>query len=92
MPRGYKLSDKPSRYQPLIDLLATSDGNEVVLTFKEIAAIIGGPLPESAIFYPAWWTYGRYAHVQLWRAVGWHAHADRHNLRVVFARDEVGDG
>lgn len=88
MPSGYPMRDRPSRYQPLVDLLAASDDDdEVVLTFKEIAAIIGRRhLPESAILRPGWWTNKRNGPVALWMAIGWRARADRDRLRVIFTR------
>lgn len=70
-----------------MDLLAASDDDEVVLTFKEIAAIIGRRhLPESAILHPAWWRNKQSSHVVLWTAIGWRARADRDHLRVIFTR------
>ncbi|MDQ6603968.1 MAG: hypothetical protein M3Z19_14695, partial [Chloroflexota bacterium] len=77
----------PTRYQPLIDLLATSERGEVALTYKEIAGMIGGPLPESTFFPLAWWTYGKKTCVQLWRAARWRARAGRDHLRVIFTRN-----
>ncbi len=87
MPSGHKLSDLPSRYQPLFDLLAAATGDELVVTFKEVAAIIGGPLPEYAILHTNWWRDTRNDHVQAWRALGWRAHANPGKLRVIFTRD-----
>ncbi len=82
------MRDKPSRYQALVDLLAASNDDEVVLTFKEIAAIIGRRhLPETAILHPGWWTDKRNGPVVLWTAIGWRARADRDHLCVHFARD-----
>jgi len=87
MPSGYPMRDKPSRYQALVDLLAASDDDEVVLTFAEIAAIIGRRhLPETAILDPGWWTDKRNGPVTLWTAIGWRARADRDHLRVIFTR------
>ncbi len=74
-------------YQTLVDRLAASDDDEVVLTFKEIAAIIGRrTLPESAILHPGWWRNSTSTHVKLWTAIGWQARADRDHLRVTFTR------
>ncbi len=87
MPRGYSTSEKPSRYQPIADRLAASDTDEVVLTYREVAAIIGHPLPESAILSTSWWTSNNHLHVALWRALGWRASVDRNHLRVTFTRD-----
>ncbi len=87
MPSGHKLSDKPSKYQPLIDLLTGASGDEVTLTYKEVAALIGGPLPETAVLQTTWWRGKRYDHVQAWQALGWRAHASAANRRVRFTRD-----
>ncbi len=79
-------------YQPLVDRLAASDDDAVVLTFKDAAprapaAIIGRrTLPESAILHPGWWRNSTSTHVKLWTAIGWQARADRDHLRVVFTR------
>ncbi len=84
----------PSRYQPLIDLLAAATGDAVTLTFKEVAALLGlRYLPESATLQTPWWTEKTRPHVQQWRAMGWVAHADRDAQRVTFTRDaEEGPG
>lgn len=80
-------------YQTLVDRLAASDDDEVVLTFKQIAAIIGRPtLPESAILHPTWWRKKTSTHVVLWTAIGWQAHADRDHLRVIFTRTVTESG
>ncbi len=81
------MRDKLSRYQPLIDFLAMCEQAEVVLTFKEIAAMIGGPLPESAIITSSWWTNKTTSHVAAWHAHGWQARRDWDHLRVTFTRD-----
>jgi len=87
MPSAFKRSERPSRYQPIADFLAASDDDEVVLTFKQIAAIIGlRTLPETAILHPTWWRDKLSTHVVLWRAIGWQARADRDHLRVTFTR------
>ncbi len=93
MPSGHKTRDVPSRYQPLVDLLATCEQEEIVLTFKAIAALIGGPLPEGAILGSGWWTRRTRQPVARWRAMGWRARAERDHLRVIFTRDaEEGRG
>jgi hypothetical protein len=38
------------------------------------------------------WTHAHYVHVQLWRALGWRAHFDRRQRRVVFRRIAVKAG
>lgn len=86
MPSGHKTSDVPSRYQPLMDYLAAYEGDEATLTYKEIAAMIGGRLPESAVLHTSWWTSRTNRHVQTWQAMGWRAHASPAGLRVRFTR------
>ncbi len=54
VPSGHKTNDVPSRYQPLIDFLAAATGDEMTLTYKEVAALVG-PLPIMARYAPAWW-------------------------------------
>ncbi len=88
MASGYRISDRPSQFQPLIDLLAASPDDEVVLTFKEIAALIGRrTLPESAVLRVTWWRSKQNIAVMLWTAIGWQARADRDHLRVIFTRN-----
>ncbi len=77
----------PSKYQPLIDLLAAATGDEMTLTYKEVAALIGGPLPEQAILTSYWWIRNDGTPPTLWRAMGWRAHADRDHQRVIFTRN-----
>ncbi len=87
MPSGRSLTVAPSRYQSLVELLADCEESEIVLTFKEIATIIGGPLPESAVLGMSWWTTTKNPPVGQWRAMGWRAHTERARLRVCFTRD-----
>ncbi len=86
MPSGHKTSDVPSKYQPLFDLLAAATGDEITLTYREIGATIGAPLPPSAVLSSGWWTATRLGHVAGWRAIGWRARTDRNNARVRFVR------
>ena len=66
------------KYQPLAEYLAAQPGDAVTLSFAQIEAIIGVPLPASASAYlPVWWTT-RSAHrvqTQARRQVGWEAAA-----------------
>jgi hypothetical protein len=79
----------PSKYQPLIDWLATYAGHSVTLTFTELEAILGEPLPVTARMERTWWTRERdgHVHVRLWRARGWEMQAfDRWERTVTFVR------
>jgi len=88
MPSGFKTTERPSMYQPLVDLLAASDDDEVVLTFSEIGAIIGRPLSVSALIDADMWHKTRQPQVRRWRAIGWRARFDRRNTCVHFTREE----
>lgn len=90
MPSGYKLSDVPSKYQPLLDFLAETPGDEVALTYREVMALIGGSLPQTALLRSTYWTSRSLDHVRAWRALGWRAHASAAHRRVVFTRDAEG--
>ena len=68
MPSGHKTSEVPSTYQPLLDLLAEATGDEVVLTYRQVAALVG-PLPESVVHGTAWWTSKERTQVAAWRAL-----------------------
>ncbi len=70
MPSGHKTSAMPSRYQPLVDYLVPATDDLVTLTYKEVGALIGGPLPESAIITSSWWTDTTKSHVAAWDALG----------------------
>ena len=77
-----------AKYRPLVAYLAGQPGDEVALSFAQIAAIVGAPLPPSA--YGAQWWRGRWTSLvqsQPWRAAGWNATAfSRDNERWVAFR------
>ncbi len=91
MPRGDKTTDRPSRYRPLVDHLAAATGNEVALTYRQVAVLVG-PLPETAILHTGWWTSKERRQVRTWRALGWRAHVSASKLRVRFTRAGQGRG
>ena len=43
------------KYDPLKDFLGSRPGDHVAMTFGEIEAVLGSPLPKSKQ-YPAWWS------------------------------------
>ena len=47
---------RPSKYQPLADYLAglPAEVTTVTLTFPQIEAVLGAPLPRSALHAPFW--------------------------------------
>ena len=76
-----------SAYRPLGDHLARQPGPTCVLTFREIEAHLGRPLPPSAGARRAWWN-NLHGHNQAhhgWLAAGWRiASVDLARQRVTF--------
>ncbi len=81
-----------TRYQPLLDYLSAATEDEIVLTYREIEAMIGKALPESAVLQRGWWVSRSRTPIKDWEALGWRAHADRDQLRVRFSREEQRGG
>ena len=61
----------PRKYDPLADYLAALTVDEVTLTFAEIEAIIGAPLPPSARLRTWWANTAGSAQARAWRSAGW---------------------
>ncbi len=80
-----------SKYQPLVDhLIAQVDAAETALTFDQIEAILGVPLPEAMRNDGGMWLRPHHAYVRAWEAAGWTAALDRRNRCVRFTRDAGG--
>ncbi len=82
-----------SDYRPLAAYLAASDAAEMVLTLREIQAIIGAPLPTPAYGTRQYWagsTGGKHGHTHAWQELGWRARLEARHLRVRFSRDVEG--
>lgn len=89
------MRDEPPRhYQGIAAYLARTDGTAVTLTYAQIEALIGEPLPLGALINQGWWTTATMLHVRLWREHGWRAYPDSARRRVRFVRDaeEARDG
>lgn len=77
-------------YDPLRDYLIRQKLREFVLTFREIEAILGTPLPAYAS-KPQWWAniksteHGRVQR-EAWRAAGYDAFLIRGSDKVTFRR------
>jgi hypothetical protein len=62
-----------SKYDPLRRYLEQSLAPEIVLSFAEIEAILGGALPASARRHRAWWANeqtGSHSHCRSWLDAG----------------------
>ncbi len=78
----------PTKYQPLVDYVAAQRADTVTLSFAEIEALIGAPLPETMQVDTWQWTNREFAYVWRLGDLGWHARLDRRNRCVRFTRDE----
>ena len=85
----------PRKYEPLRAFLAAQPPavSEVTLTFAELAALLGAPLPRSA-WGTAFWTNRRDlfhapSRARAWHGAGWRVRAARPGVSVTFARAEV---
>ena len=74
------------KYDPLKAYLG-GRGNQVVMTFDEIAALVGG-LPASAREYEAWWNDYDSTHSQCkaWNDAGYVAEPHLKLLQISFSR------
>jgi hypothetical protein len=84
------MSDRSSKYFPLQRYLARQSGSDLPLTFHDVEAILGFPLPPSARAHPAWWSNNRGTNVAVkaWRDAGWRtSRVDIGGERVTFVRE-----
>ena len=84
------MADRPLRgkYAPLHRYLQGREESPWHVSFRQIEALLGQPLPISASTYPAWWANDR-THRQAfaWIAAGWMAEGlDLPNETIVFRR------
>ncbi len=62
----------PSKYYPLFEYLRQQpDLVPLELSFAEIEAILGQPLPATALTTRAWWANSQTAQGRAWREAGW---------------------
>lgn len=81
-----------SKYEPLQRYLAQQPGEEAPMTFKEIEAVLGFKLPESARAHRPWWSnnVGTHVNAAAWRRAGWRtARVDLASEKVTFVRDHA---
>ncbi|WP_433994756.1 DUF7662 domain-containing protein [Bradyrhizobium canariense] len=80
-----------SIYQPLHERLRTENGQSLRLTFSEIEAILGKPLPRSAYTFTAWWSTLKRAGPQAraWISAGYRVRVSMKHRIVEFYRSDV---
>jgi hypothetical protein len=71
-------------FAPLLAFLSPCPADAIILSFEEIETMIGHTLPLRYRMDSNTWTHAHYVHVRLWRALGWRAHFDWRQRRVVF--------
>lgn len=77
-----------TKYRPLVAYLETQDGCVVDCSFAKIEEIIGFLLPRTAHTVAGFWTDRQRPHVRAWTEMGWRAHLDFPNRRVIFYRNK----
>ena len=78
---------RTNAYQPIADFLSTQDEDVVCLTYAQIEALIGSPLPDSAYTSASHWRTKSVTVARIWTASGWEVvQVDRRGHAVVFQR------
>jgi hypothetical protein len=85
-----------TKYQPLEAYLARSPAAETAMSFAEIEAVLGAPLPHTALTHRAWWSNNPSNNVMTrsWLAAGYRTErVDMVARTLVFRRaDAVSPG
>ena len=75
------------KYAPLYHHLCDVEGDVWKTDFAEIRAILGNPLPRSALIYPAWWANTGKSQSNAWLAAGWSTQeVNLHSATLTFFR------
>lgn len=75
------------KYAPLYHHLCEVEGDVWKTTFSEIRAILGNPLPRSALIYPAWWANTGKSQSNAWLKAGWSTQeVNLHSATLTFFR------
>lgn len=60
-----------SKYEGLSAHLGRTKSDRWTASFAEVERLIEGKLPQSALYYPAWWANQNRAQSLAWESVGW---------------------
>lgn len=77
------------KYEPLPQFLREQSAERVRMKFREIEAVLGFKLPQSAYQHREWWSNHDtgHSHARSWRGAGWRTEAvDLQSREVTFAR------
>jgi hypothetical protein len=84
---------QPLKYYPLQRFLEVATADTVTLTFAQVEAIIGTPLPAGAQAYTWWSNRQRSRQARAWLAAGWQTRdVESRQQRVTFVRVEQSHG
>jgi YD repeat-containing protein len=84
-----------SKYEPLEQYLKSQTATELRMTFADVEALIGTPLPRSAILYRMWWSNNasNHVHAQSWLDAGYRTEqVDMDGKTLVFVRESALHG
>lgn len=78
-----------AKYRGLTDHLYASGERKVVLTYAEIEAILGFPLPDTARNFKKsfWANTATHSYASAWMALGYKAHVDAETDTVTFTQN-----
>src|SRR2546429_5846217 len=79
------------KYEPLEHFLKKQRTKRWRVAFREIEAMLGFKLPQSAFKYPAWWSNDEtgHSHAKAWLDAGWRTEeVDLEGRKLTFARVE----
>ncbi len=75
------------KYAPLYHHLCEVEGDVWKTNFAELRAILGKPLPRSALIYPAWWANTGKSQSNAWLKAGWSTQeVNLHSATLTFFR------
>ena len=83
------------KYEPLEHFLKKQRTKRWRVAFREIEAMLGFKLPQSAFKYPAWWSNDEtgHSHAKAWLDAGWRTEeVDLAARKLTFARVSSGGG
>jgi hypothetical protein len=78
-----------SKYQPLQAFLSNRSDSELPMSFQEIEALIGAPLPPAALKHRPWWSNNasNHVHSRAWLEAGYRtSRVNMASRKLVFER------
>jgi hypothetical protein len=80
---------RDTKYEPLKNYLQSTDSKLIIMTFKEIEAVLGFELPPSASKYQAWWDESsQHTQAYAWTGAGFRVKPNFKEKKVDFIKYE----